>query len=102
VSSLCACGDLQVSCTVTFDPEKEGPQLSHALDWVRAGLGKAGPVMCWPDRSRCVRLLQFQYELKGISFLPRMEMGAYPQMPYEEISEEQYRQVHMPSQAPLP
>ena len=24
--------DNQVSCTVTFDPETEGPQLQHALD----------------------------------------------------------------------
>lgn len=29
--------DNQVSCTVTFDPEREGPQLKHALDVVRAG-----------------------------------------------------------------
>jgi hypothetical protein len=27
--------DNQVSCTVTFDPETEGPQLKHALDLVR-------------------------------------------------------------------
>ncbi len=30
--------DNQVSCTVTFDPEKEGPQLQHALDLVRQAL----------------------------------------------------------------
>ncbi|KAL6050260.1 ribonucleoside-triphosphate reductase (thioredoxin) [Balamuthia mandrillaris] len=56
--------DNQVSCTVTFDPETEGSQIKHALDY-------------------------FQYQLKGVSFLPRSS-GVYPQMPYEEISEEEY------------
>jgi len=57
--------DNQVSCTVTFDPQAEGEQIAHALD-------------------------VFQYQLKGISFLPRLDMGAYPQMPYESIDEETY------------
>ena len=57
--------DNQVSCTVTFDPEKEGPQLAYALDL-------------------------FQYQLKGVSFLPRLPKGAYPQMPYEEIDQAKY------------
>jgi hypothetical protein len=61
--------DNQVSCTVTFDPETEGPQLKHALD-------------------------VFQYQLKGISFLPRMKAGAFAQMPYEEITEEEYNAMH--------
>jgi ribonucleoside-triphosphate reductase len=54
-----------VSCTVTFDPATEGKHLAHALD-------------------------VFQYQLKGVSFLPKLERGAYPQMPYEEITKEQY------------
>ncbi len=58
--------DNQVSCTVTFDPEKEGPQIANALNF-------------------------FQYQLKGISFLPKTEVGAYQQMPYEEITEKEYR-----------
>lgn len=57
--------DNQVSCTVTFDPEREGSQIAFALDY-------------------------FQYQLKGISFLPRLPEGAYKQMPYEQISEEEY------------
>ena len=57
--------DNQVSCTVTFDPDTEGHQISHALEY-------------------------FQYQLKGISFLPRLEAGAYPQMPYEAITKEEY------------
>ena len=57
--------DNQVSCTVTFNPETEGPQIPYALNY-------------------------FQYQLKGISFLPKMELGAYKQMPYEEITEEEY------------
>lgn len=60
--------DNQVSCTVTFDPEKEGDQIAHALNF-------------------------FQYQLKGVSFLPKMEQGAYPQMPYEEITEDRYNQM---------
>lgn len=54
-----------MSATITFDPVHEGPQLTHALDY-------------------------FQYQLKGVSFLPRSD-GVYPQMPYEEISAEEYQ-----------
>jgi hypothetical protein len=57
--------DNQVSCTITFDPETEGPQLEHLLN-------------------------QAQFRLKGVSFLPRLKKGAYAQMPYEEITEEEY------------
>lgn len=45
----------QVSCTITFDPETEGKHLTHALDY-------------------------FQYQLKGVSFLPRIDYGAFPQV----------------------
>lgn len=60
--------DNQVSCTVTFDPDTEGHQLTHALDI-------------------------FQYQLKGVSFLPKLELGAYPQMPYEAIDESTYHEM---------
>ena len=60
--------DNQVSCTVTFDPVSEGPHLERALE-------------------------VFQYQLKGISFLPRIKQGAYAQMPYEEISEHRFREL---------
>jgi ribonucleoside-triphosphate reductase len=60
--------DNQVSCTVTFDPDKDGDQIAPALDY-------------------------FQYQLKGISFLPKSEDGAYAQMPYEEISEQKYKSL---------
>lgn len=56
--------DNQVSSTVSFKPE-ESDQLTSALNY-------------------------FQYKLKGISFLPRIEKGAYEQMPYEEITEKEY------------
>lgn len=59
--------DNQVSCTVTFDPETEGDEIEAALNF-------------------------FQYQLKGISFLPRHEVGAYAQMPYEAIDEETYNE----------
>ena len=57
-----------VVTVITFDPEKEGPQIANALNF-------------------------FQYQLKGISFLPKTEIGAYKQMPYEEITETDYRKM---------
>ncbi|KAJ1823190.1 hypothetical protein LPJ56_000152 [Coemansia sp. RSA 2599] len=60
--------DNQVSCTVTFDPVTEGKQLARALDY-------------------------FQYRLKSISFLPRVEYGAFKQMPYEAIDEKRYLEM---------
>ncbi len=60
--------DNQVSCTVTFDPATEADELSHTLNY-------------------------FQYHLKGISLLPRHELGAYKQMPYEYITEDQYHDI---------
>lgn len=57
--------DNQVSATITFKPN-EADQISHALDY-------------------------FQYQLKGVSFLPKLEVGgAYAQMPYESISKDLY------------
>lgn len=56
--------DNQVSCTVTFKPE-EANQIAPILDY-------------------------FKYSLKSISFLPKLEVGAYAQMPYEAITREKY------------
>jgi len=56
--------DNQVSCTIKFDPETEGHQIGDALNF-------------------------FQYQLKGISMLPRRE-GVYKQLPFEPINREQY------------
>ena len=60
--------DNQVSSTVTFKKE-EASQIKHALNY-------------------------FQYKLKGVSFLPKLDMGdtTYAQMPYEEISKETFDQ----------
>ena len=60
--------DNQVSCTVTFDPETEGSQIAYALNY-------------------------FQYQLKGISLLPKSDVGVYRQMPYEEITEKEYNKM---------
>lgn len=59
--------DNQVSCTVTFKKE-EADQIAHALNF-------------------------FQYQLKGISFLPKIEKGAYKQMPYEKIDESKFNEM---------
>lgn len=58
--------DNQVSCTVTFN-KHEADQIPHALKY-------------------------FQYQLKGISFLPKLDQGkaTYAQMPYEDISKQTY------------
>lgn len=56
--------DNQVSCTITFQ-ENEAREIPAALEY-------------------------FQYQLKGVSFLPKTEHGVYQQMPYEEITEEEY------------
>jgi hypothetical protein len=61
--------DNQVSCTVTFNPVTEGHQIASVLDY-------------------------FQYQLKGISFLPKCDYGAFPQMPYEEISESEFLRIN--------
>ena len=58
--------DNQVSCTVTFDPATEGPQVAKALE-------------------------MYQFQLKGVSLLPRAPTEAYPQLPYEAISEAEYK-----------
>jgi hypothetical protein len=60
--------DNQVSVTITFDPETEGPHIANALNY-------------------------YQYRLKGVSFLPRLAKGAFAQMPYEEITEEVYNKL---------
>jgi len=56
--------DNQVSCTVTFSPN-EAKEILPILNY-------------------------HKYDLKGISFLPKVEKGAYKQMPYEAITKEKY------------
>jgi len=62
--------DNQVSCSVIFDPSKEGHLIKTALNY-------------------------FQYKLKGISFFPKLPSikQTYKQLPYEEISEEMYEKL---------
>jgi ribonucleoside-triphosphate reductase len=59
--------DNQVSCTVTFKPH-EAEQIKYALDY-------------------------YQYQLKGISFLPLADSKSYAQMPYEGISADDYEKM---------
>ena len=59
--------DNQVSWTVTFDPKTESDSLKPALEY-------------------------FQYQLKGISFLPKAS-NSYAQMPYEKITKEEYQKL---------
>lgn len=56
--------DNSVSVTVTFKKD-EAKFIKSALDY-------------------------YQFKLKAVSFLPKLEDGAYAQMPYEEITKEQY------------
>ena len=59
--------DNQVSCTVSFDPETESDAIKPALEY-------------------------FQYQLKGISFLPKAA-GSYQQMPYEKINSKDFHEI---------
>lgn len=56
--------DNQVSATITFKKD-EAEMIEPALNF-------------------------YQYQLKGISFLPKLDYGVFPQMPYEAITEEEY------------
>lgn len=67
---------MQVSCTITFDPETEEQHLPRALDY-------------------------FQYQLKGVSFLPRMSYGAFPQV-REYIPQHRYCHPLSPSLRVVP
>jgi len=60
--------DNAVSVTITFDPKKEGKDLEKALDF-------------------------YQYQLKGVSFLPKISEGVYKQMPYEKITQDKYENM---------
>lgn len=66
--------DNMVSCTIYFDPETEGAQISDMLT-------------------------QFVPVIKSVSLLPHSDRGAYKQMPYEGITKEQYeaRLAEIPS-----
>lgn len=56
--------DNSVSVTITFKPE-EKDLIESALSY-------------------------YQFKLKAVSFLPKLEKGAYKQMPYEEITKQVY------------
>jgi ribonucleoside-diphosphate reductase alpha chain len=57
--------DNSVSCTISFDPDTEASQIPQMLT-------------------------SFVPVIKSVSMLPHSEAGAYPQMPYEGISETEY------------
>ena len=61
--------DNSVSVTVTFDPEKEGKEIGTALR-------------------------MFEGRMKTVSFLP-MGNAVYPQMPYTQITEQEYEEATM-------
>lgn len=61
--------DNAVSITVKFDPHKTS------------------------DEELAAVLNYYQYQLKGVSLLPEVEDGAYPQMPYEPITKEKYEKM---------
>jgi ribonucleoside-triphosphate reductase len=65
--------DNMVSCTISFDPQKEGPQIGALL-------------------------ADFIPRIKSVSFLPHSRKGVYAQMPYEGISKAEYetRKAAMP------
>ena len=60
--------DNQVSCTISFNPETETEKITKCLEF-------------------------FQYQLKGCALLPRMKLDMFPQVPYETIDEERYKEM---------
>jgi ribonucleoside-diphosphate reductase alpha chain len=66
--------DNMVSCTIYFDPNREGNQIDDMLR-------------------------EFVPVIKSVSMLPHSDTGSYRQMPYEGITKEQYedRLAKMPS-----
>lgn len=60
--------DNSVSVTVSFDLKTEAKEIERCLEY-------------------------YQFKLKAVSLLPRLEQGAYKQMPYEEITKEQYEEM---------
>ena len=82
---------LQVSCTVTFDPDTEGPYLKNALDVFQYQLKVC---VKWMGVCRPLWYTRFPMPMtQGVSFLPRAEVGAYPQMPYEAVTEAVYHDM---------
>ena len=59
--------DNSVSATIYFDPEKDGDQVQHMLS-------------------------MFLPTIKSVSMLPHAPEGKYPQMPYQEITKDEYNQ----------
>jgi len=68
--------DNQVSCTITFDPVRDGPDIAKALDI-------------------------YQYQLKGVSLLPRTPTGQYAQLPYEVVPQAVYEEALARLRLPL-
>jgi ribonucleotide reductase alpha subunit len=60
--------DNSVSVTISFDSETEGQYIERALDF-------------------------YQYQLKAVSFLPKIKDGVYQQMPYEKIDKDTYEKI---------
>lgn len=60
--------DNQVSCTISFDPETETKEIEPCLNF-------------------------YQYQLKGVSLLPRQDLEMYPQLPYEPIDEATFSEM---------
>lgn len=61
--------DNSVSVTIKFNPKKVSKaELASSIDF-------------------------YQHKLKTVSFLPQLEDGAYAQMPYEEITKEEYEEM---------
>lgn len=101
--------DNQVSCTVTFKPdlsENEKGELNMLQGYqnntkfqeiTKEGVGRfvyLKEKQAKSEASQIPSILNyFQYQLKGISFLPKTEKGAYAQMPYEEISIKTYQEL---------
>lgn len=93
--------DNQVSATITFNPgltfeeEIELENSYKSKDPITESRRIALETRKLKSEGNQIEpaLNYFQYQLKGISFLPNLEEGAYPQMPYRKITEEEYKKA---------
>lgn len=100
--------DNQVSATITFHPDLKQDEREWLDNYVRTAsttgeassedVRRAAKLFDKEVKSEAGQIVHalsyFQYQLKGVSFLPKAEDGAYAQMPYEGITEAEFNRLN--------
>lgn len=84
-----------VGRTINESDIEEQVQLAATMQKYWSDNGVSVTVTFREDESHLVEKMLEKYDdqLKAISFLPKLEFGAFPQMPYEEIDEVTYHRM---------